>query len=133
MTDVVKKDPDGSGGSEEAEEVIVDADADKTATPKTDGHKADPEHEELLEAEFGEIVPVGCGPLGKYPVLTVLTFALVGIGIGIGLIVDHLIYMILGAGGDEEYWAKGSLIGAGVMLVVVFIFRTHLHSFFLGG
>jgi len=54
-------------------------------------------------------------------------------GIGLGLIADHLIYMILGAGGDKEYWAKGSLIGAGAMLLVVFIFRTEIYSFFMGG
>ena len=54
-------------------------------------------------------------------------------GVGLGLIADHLIYMILGAGGDEEYWAKGSLIGAGAMLVLVFIFRSQIFSLFLGG
>ena len=79
MTDVVKMDPDA--GSEEVEEVTGDA---PTTTTKeaTDKHAKE---DELLEAEFGEIVPVGCGPLQKYPVLTVLLFALVGIGIGIGL------------------------------------------------
>ena len=54
-------------------------------------------------------------------------------GIGLGLIADHLIYMILGAGGDEEYWAKGSLIGAVFTLLVIFIFRTQIYSFFVGG
>jgi hypothetical protein len=60
--------------------------------------------------------------------VSILTF-----GIGIGLIADHLIYMIIGAGGDKEYWTKASLVGAGAMLVLVFIFRTHLYSLFLGG
>ena len=60
--------------------------------------------------------------------VSVLIFA-----IGLGLIADHLIYMILGAGGDKEYWAKGSLIGAGAMLILVFIFRSQLFSLFLGG
>ena len=80
MADVAKKDPTGSTGSEEVEEVA--GDIDKTTTSKAVKGE---DQGELLEAEFGEIVPVGCGPLGKYPVLTVIVFALVAIGIGIGL------------------------------------------------
>jgi len=55
------------------------------------------------------------------------------IGIGIGLIADHLIYMLLGAGGDEEYWAKGSIIGAVFTLVVIFVLRDEIYRFLLGG
>lgn len=55
------------------------------------------------------------------------------IGIGLGLIADHLVYMFLGAGGDPEYWAKGSLIGAGATLVLIFIFREEIFSLLFGG
>ena len=53
-------------------------------------------------------------------------------GIGLGLIADHLIYMFLGAGGDPEYWAKGSTIGAAFTLLVLFIFRVPVYSLLLG-
>lgn len=47
---------------------------------------ADNFQEEVLEEEEEHELPkTGCGVLGKYPVVTVLSFALVGLGIGIGL------------------------------------------------
>ena len=45
------------------------------------------EHLDLLHEDsmVGEPTPTGCGILGRYPVLSVLIFALVGIGMGVGL------------------------------------------------
>lgn len=54
------------------------------------------------------------------------------LGIGLGLIADHFVYMIFGAGGDKEYWSKISLGGAVTMLIILFLFRTELYSLFLG-
>lgn len=51
-------------------------------------------------------------------------------GIGFGLILDQLIFMILGAGKDKEYWALPSLLGTVIMIVVVFPIRAKLTSFF---
>ena len=44
-------------------------------------------------------------------------------GIGAGLIIDQLIFMILGAGQDKEYWAFPSLIGMIIMTFIVFELR----------
>ena len=40
---------------------------------------------ETIEEEFEQAPPSGCGILSRYPVLSVLLFAVVGIGIGVGL------------------------------------------------
>lgn len=50
-------------------------------TPKEDRPPVDSEH--FLTEE--EEVPVGCGILGRNPVIAVMGFAAVGVGIGIGL------------------------------------------------
>ena len=82
------QDPPSSNRDIEAEKVPVvpvAKGAPSTTKGTASGAKDVPPHEELMDSEFGEIVPVGCGPLGQYPVLTVLLFALVGIAIGVGL------------------------------------------------
>ena len=40
-------------------------------------------------------------------------------GIGVGLIIDQLIFMILGAGKDKEYWALPSLLGTIIIALSV--------------
>jgi len=47
-------------------------------------------------------------------------------GIGIGLIVDQLIFMILGAGNDKEYWALPSLLGMIILVSILYPIRTKL-------
>lgn len=44
-------------------------------------------------------------------------------GIGIGLAIDQLFFMLLGAGTDTEYWAGASVYGAIICLIIVFILR----------
>ena len=53
-----------------------------TDTKKQD-HHVDLLHEDTMVGD--EIPPTGCGILGRYPVLSVLSFALVGIAMGVGL------------------------------------------------
>jgi Na+/H+-dicarboxylate symporter len=40
---------------------------------------------ETIEEEFEQDPPSGCGILGRYPVLSVMFFAIIGIGVGVGL------------------------------------------------
>ena len=70
---------------EEAAPVTTTTTTENNSAPAKTQKTAGAKHDELLESEFGEIVPIGCGPLAQYPVLTVLMFALVGIAIGVGL------------------------------------------------
>lgn len=43
--------------------------------------------------------------------------------VGFGLMIDELLFTILGSGGDMEYWALPSLISTIVIAVIVFFFR----------
>jgi hypothetical protein len=43
-------------------------------------------------------------------------------GIGSGLMVDQLAFILLGSGGDFEYWGP-SLLGAVVLAVLIYFFR----------
>jgi|TARA_Y100000310_G_C20000184_1_gene498125 peptidoglycan/LPS O-acetylase OafA/YrhL len=54
-------------------------------------------------------------------------------GIGAGLIVDQLIFMILGAGKDKEYWALPSLLGTIIIVLVIYPIRTKVTNFLLKG
>ncbi len=74
---------------------------------------------------FGVLLVLVGWSLPSIVYLSVLIF-----GIGLGLMADHLIYMILGGGGDKEYWAKGSVIGAAFTLLLLFIFRNQLYELF---
>ena len=51
--------------------------------------------------------------------------------IGAGFIIDELIFMILGAGNDKEYWALPSLLGTIVIAFVIFPMRKKLTNFLL--
>ena len=52
--------------------------------------------------------------------------------IGAGLIIDQLIFMILGAGKDKEYWALPSLLGTIIIALVIYPIRTKVTNFLLG-
>ena len=43
--------------------------------------------------------------------------------IGTGLVVDQLVFIILGAGGDAEYWANLSVYGTLLVLFIVYMAR----------
>jgi hypothetical protein len=47
-------------------------------------------------------------------------------GIGFGLAIDQVVFLVLGGGGDSEYWAFPSLVGVVVLAVVVYLFRKKL-------
>ena len=47
--------------------------------------------------------------------------------IGLGLFADHFIYMILGAGDDDAYWAQRSLLGAIFMLALLYLMRNSIY------
>lgn len=51
--------------------------------------------------------------------------------VGIGLFIDQLMFMILGAGMDKEYWALPSLISALFLLLIIFPFRKKMTGFLL--
>lgn len=52
-------------------------------------------------------------------------------GIGVGLVIDQLVFMILGAGKDKEYWALPPLLGAIIIALAVFPIRKKLVDFLL--
>ncbi|MBI4146402.1 hypothetical protein HY489_03635 [Candidatus Woesearchaeota archaeon] len=47
--------------------------------------------------------------------------------IGLGLATDQLIFIIMGAGKDAQYWSTPSIIGAIFGLIMIFLFRKELH------
>jgi hypothetical protein len=51
--------------------------------------------------------------------------------IGIGLFIDQLVFMILGAGTDQQYWALPSLLSAIILLIIIFPFRKKMAEFIL--
>jgi len=53
------------------------------------------------------------------------------IGSGLGLIIDQVIFVLLSAGGDEEYWALPSLIGVIVLAMLIFFIRKHIVKYYL--
>jgi len=48
------------------------------------------------------------------------------LAIGSGLIFDQLVFMLLGAGYDKEYWALPSTIGTIILAIIVFFLRKKL-------
>lgn len=54
-------------------------------------------------------------------------------GIGAGLIADQLVFMILGAGKDKEYWTLISLLGMIIIAIMIYPIRTKLTNFLLKG
>ena len=71
------------------------------------------------------LVLMACLAPIKVPFVTAITSA-----VGLGLIADHIVYMLLGAGGDDKYWSHSSLLGVLVVLVLLFLLRTQLFAFF---
>lgn len=55
----------------------------------------------------------------KYLKLRVVAFP-----IGLGLIIDELIFIILGGGTVNDYWSIYSLSGVIILMVIVFILRS---------
>ena len=53
-------------------------------------------------------------------------------GIGAGLIIDQLVFMLLGAGQDKEYWALPSLLGTIIIASVIFPIRQKVTKVLLG-
>lgn len=43
--------------------------------------------------------------------------------IGSGLFVDQIVFMLLGAGNDQEYWALPSVLGVIILIAVVFFLK----------
>jgi|SRR3989344_309352 len=52
-------------------------------------------------------------------------------GVGSGLFADQLVFMLLGAGNDREYWSLPSIFGAIVFTVVIFFIRKRFIQFSL--
>jgi len=50
----------------------------------------------------------------------------VTLGIGIGLIIDEFVYIILGGQEFSQYWAWPSILGAVILLIILYIFRKKL-------
>ena len=46
--------------------------------------------------------------------------------IGVGLMVDQLVFMILGAGRDKEYWALPSLLGTILLAIIIYPMRARI-------
>ena len=53
------------------------------------------------------------------------------LGLGGGLILDELVFILLGAGNDKEYWALPSLIGTVIFTMIVYPFRKKIINLFL--
>ena len=49
--------------------------------------------------------------------------------VGSGLFVDQLVFMILGAGNDKEYWSLPSVLGTIVLTGLIFFTRKRLVQF----
>ena len=52
-------------------------------------------------------------------------------GIGVGLMIDQLIFMILGGGKDKEYWTLTSLLGTMIIILIIYPIRTKVINFLL--
>ena len=52
-------------------------------------------------------------------------------GTGTGLVIDELVFMILGGGLDTEYWELPSVIGAIFVAIIVYLFRKKIEEFLL--
>ncbi|MBS3166948.1 hypothetical protein J4403_01935 [Candidatus Woesearchaeota archaeon] len=49
---------------------------------------------------------------------------------GLGLMADEIVFMILGAGGDTEYWSKVVIFGTCVALLLIYILRKRISKLF---
>lgn len=48
------------------------------------------------------------------------------LGIGFGLVIDQIVFIILGAGKDQEYWALPSLLGMVILVVAIYFVRAKI-------
>ena len=62
----------------------------------------------------------------KYDWVKIVLYA-----IGLGLIVDQLVFMLLGAGKDAQYWALPSLFGAIIIALIILPFRQKITDWLL--
>ena len=51
------------------------------------------------------------------------SFRMLLYGVGSGLFADQLVFMLLGAGNDKQYWSLPSISGVAVFIVVIFFIR----------
>ncbi len=51
-------------------------------------------------------------------------------GIGLGLFLDELIFMLLGGGGDLQYWNIYSVIGTMLIVLLIFFLRGEILGFY---
>lgn len=51
-------------------------------------------------------------------------------GFGLGLMIDQFVFMILGGGGDNEYWSSIPFVGVVIMVVIFFIVRNRVSDFY---
>jgi len=59
----------------------------------------------------------------KYNLKKIYTFA-----IGLGLVIDELIFILLGAGGDKIYWGLLPLLGTILLVIGIFLIRKKIIS-----
>jgi hypothetical protein len=74
----------------------------------------------IILAIIGLIIPK------KYDWIKIIIYA-----IGFGLIIDQLIFMILGAGKDAQYWALPSLLGTIILALVILPLRKKISDWLL--
>lgn len=49
--------------------------------------------------------------------------------IGLGFVIDQMIFMLLGAGRDKEYWALPSLLGTIILIISIYPLRRKIIDF----
>ena len=69
---------------------------------------------------FGFLIPK------KMKISKILLYA-----IGMGLIIDELVFMVFGGGLDIDYWKLQSVIGAVFIATIIFPFRKKIEEFLL--
>jgi peptidoglycan/LPS O-acetylase OafA/YrhL len=55
------------------------------------------------------------------------------VGIGLGLMLDQLVFLLLGGGKDQEYWNRASVLGTTVLTLGLYPFRKKLLSLLVRG
>lgn len=48
------------------------------------------------------------------------------LGIGLGLFIDELIFMLTGAGSFTQYWSLSSTLGAFILIIILFLSRKNI-------
>src|SRR3989344_1809041 len=75
---------------------------------------------------FGAILLLGALFIPKNNSIKMLLYA-----VGSGLFADQLVFMLLGAGNDKEYWSLPSLLGTVVITGLIFFTRKRSIQFLL--